>query len=414
MSAAENTKLEIRIEKDKLQDSVSVERIPVDSKKSRSHMLLWMTLTLSILGTAWLLYWFLYLQFHQFTNDAYAKGNIVNINSAVPSSVVAFYADDTDFVTEGMLLVELDSTKYRVQYEKELAALASTVLDVSQIYDRVQVSQANTQSRQALLNATKSEYENRLSLLESKTISNDDLAHAKDDYDLAQSNLTQALRELRIAIDAAGTTSPENHPHIIEQKAKVRTAYYLLKHCSIYAPASGNIAQRTVEVGQWVRPGDNLMAIIPTDYVWVDANFKETQLTHMRIGQPTKVWFDIYGSKVIYEGKVLGIASGAGSVFSIIPPQNATGNWIKIVQRLPVRISLDAKTLKRYPTRLGISAEVDVDITNQDLPLVTNNPTPAQPIAKTQVFNLDFQEVDKIMLEIVQVNLAKHLLANEQ
>jgi membrane fusion protein (multidrug efflux system) len=327
---------------------------------------------------------------------------------------VAFYADDTDFVTEGMLLVELDSTKYRVQYEKELAALASTVLDVSQIYDRVQVSQANTQSRQALLNATKSEYENRLSLLESKTISNDDLAHAKDDYDLAQSNLTQALRELRIAIDAAGTTSPENHPHIIEQKAKVRTAYYLLKHCSIYAPASGNIAQRTVEVGQWVRPGDNLMAIIPTDYVWVDANFKETQLTHMRIGQPTKVWFDIYGSKVIYEGKVLGIASGAGSVFSIIPPQNATGNWIKIVQRLPVRISLDAKTLKRYPTRLGISAEVDVDITNQDLPLVTNNPTPAQPIAKTQVFNLDFQEVDKIMLEIVQVNLAKHLLANEQ
>lgn len=157
----------------------------------------------------------------------------------------------------------------------------------------------------------------------------------------AELELKQAEYQLQVTRDAAGNTVPERHPLIEQQKASIRNAYYNLKHCEILAPSTGYIAQRNVNVGQWVTPTTHLMALIPIDYMWVDANFKETQLTYMRVGQPAKVWFDMYGSKVEYQGHVLGIASGSGSVFSLIPPQNATGNWIKIVQRLPVRISLD-------------------------------------------------------------------------
>ena len=216
--------------------------------------------------------------------------------------------------------------------------------------------------------------------------------------------MEQALFQLKAATAAAGNTIPQKHPLIAGQKEIVRSAFYSLQHCSIYAPQTGYIAQRSVEVGQWITPTTNLMAIIPTDHVWVDANFKETQLTNMRIGQPATVWFDLYGSDVKYEGKVIGIASGKGITFSLIPPQNATGNWIKIVQRLPVRISLDSNTVQRFPIRLGISATVDVEVTNQDLPRLSAITSP-QPVAKTSVFDIHVQELNRIMDQIVENNL---------
>lgn len=381
------------------------ERVGEPLNGSRNHKLIWLTLGLLSIATAWLLYWLFYLQYHESTDDAYANGNMVNINSAVSGSAIAFFADDTDLVTEGMLLVQLDSTEYQANYEKELASLATVTLEVSQLYDRVSANQANVQSKQATYEKAKYDYDNRLPLVDSKAISTEDFIHSRDDLKVTEANWEQAKSELQVSLDATGSTSPQKHPRIEEQKARVRIANYQLKHTSIYAPTTGYVAQRNVEVGQWVNPGANLMAIIPTDYVWVDANFKETQLTYMRIGQPASIWFDIYGSKIQYEGKVLGIASGTGSIFSIIPPQNATGNWIKIVQRLPVRISLDPETVKKYPTRLGLSAEVDVDISNQDLPMLASAPPTAKPVAKTQVFDLDLNELNQMLDKIIEENL---------
>ncbi len=372
----------------------------VAANSSRRRTLWLLTGLLLFLALIWFLYWIFVLRYYESTDDAYANGSMISVNSVISGSVEAFYADDTDLVQEGQLLILLDKTAYQIAYEKELATLAATVLQVRQIYDSVLANHATVENKQVALQRAQYDFDNRAKLVDSKAISDEEYTHSKDSLQTALLDLKVAEYQLKVAQDAAGNGPIETHPLIEQQKGAVRTAYYNLHHCAIYAPATGYVAQRSVNVGQSATPTQALMAIIPTDYVWVDANFKETQLTWMRIGQPASVWLDIYGSKVKYQGKVLGIASGTGSLFSLIPPQNATGNWIKIVQRLPVRISLDAETLKHYPIRLGLSAEVDVDLHNQDLPLLATIPA-TKAIAKTNVFDIDLEKVNQLLDEIV-------------
>jgi len=375
-------------------------------KNSRSKLLWGFTLLFILLGLAWLALWLLYFRFHESTDDAYSNGNKINVNATVAGSVISFYCDNTQLVNEGQLIVSLDPTEAEIELQKELATLATIVLQVRQLYNYVEVSKANVESKKALLSKAKFNYDNRLYLHQTHplSVSNEDFVHSRDDYSLAAADYKLARRQLETAQAAAGNTPLEQHSLIEQQKAKVKIAFYNLQHCSIYAPATGYVAQRAVEVGQRVTTQMNLLAIIPTDYVWVDANYKETQLTSMRVGQPATVSFDMYGSKVMFEGKVLGIASGTGSIFSLIPPQNATGNWIKIVQRLPVRISLDPEMVKQYPIRMGISAEVDIDITNQNLPRLAHI-IQTTPISTTTIFDLDMQKVEEMMQNVIQRNL---------
>lgn len=379
---------------------------PKEKNHSRSRALWWFTIFLVIAGLSWFCYWFFYLQYHESTDDAYANGNFINLNSVISGAVVAYYADNTDLVKEGQLLVELDTTNYQAIYTKELSTLAAVTLQVRQLYENVQTQRANVENKRTILDRTKFDYQERLKLQTSnpEAVAREDFVHSEKGFLGAKFDLQQAESQLEAALAAAGNTVPEKHPLIEQQKAIVRTAFYNLKHCSIFAPYTGYVAQRAVEIGQWITPTTNLMAIIPTNYVWVDANFKETQLGYMRIGQPAIVWFDLYGSSVKYTGKVIGIASGTGSVFSLIPPQNATGNWIKIVQRLPVRISLDRETTEKFPIRIGISAEVDVNISDQTLPLLASVPN-EKPVSTTRVFDIHMGEVDQLMDQTVRDNL---------
>lgn len=380
------------------------------SNNNRSRRLWAFTLLLLLIGLSWFLYWYFYLQYYESTDDAYANGNMINLNPVISGAVVAFFADDTDLVKEGQLLVLLDQTNYQIIYQKELATLAQIVLQVRQLYDEVEINKALVQNKKQILEREKFDYERRLDLRKNNPLAQsvEDFYHSSHNYMAALYDFQQSEARLDAAVSAAGNSAPAEHPLVLQQKNNVRTAFYNLQHCSIYAPATGYVAQRAVDVGMWITPSTNLMAIIPTDYVWVDANFKETQLKKMRIGQPAEVTFDLYGSHVKYKGQVLGIASGSGSVFSLIPPQNATGNWIKIVQRLAVRISLDPEVVKDYPVRLGISALVDVDITNQDLPYLATTPSEGA-VGKTKVFDIDLQKVNQIMDEIIQTNLEKSL-----
>ncbi|MBA3722697.1 MAG: HlyD family secretion protein [Parachlamydiaceae bacterium] len=377
---------------------------PAIPSNTKSHALWWFTAFLVLAGIGWFCYWYFYLQYYESTDDAYANGNLIAINSSISGPIIAYYADNTDLVKEGQLLALIDKTEYQIIYEKEFATLASIVLEVRQLFDSVNANRANVENKTASLENARFDFENRQKLIDSQAVSNQDFIHSKNEYEIAQLTLKQAEYQLDVTIAAAGNGPIELHPLIEKQKSNIRSAYYNLQHCSIYAPATGYVAQRTVDVGEWVAPQKDLMAIIPTEYVWVDANYKETQLTYMRVGQPAVVWFDIYGSKVKYEGKVIGIASGTGSVFSLIPAQNATGNWIKIVQRLPVRISLDPEVLKNYPVRIGLSAQVSVDLTNQDLPMLTQT-TSTKTVATTKVFDIHMEEVDKKIDEIIQQNL---------
>jgi membrane fusion protein (multidrug efflux system) len=325
---------------------------------------------------------------------------MISLTPTVDGSVIAFFVDDTDLVEEGQLLVTLDSTPYSLTYQKELSKLSSIILKVKELYDNVITATIDVKNKSILLSKAQYDFDNRTNLISSLAISNEDYTHSKDDLTVAQLDLLHAESILQTAIDLAGKTPPQYHPMIEEQKAVILKAFYHLQHCFIYAPATGFIAQRAVEVGDTVSTKTPLLAIIPTDYMWVDANFKETQLKKMRIGQSADVWFDLYGSKIRFEGKVLGIASGTGSVFSLIPPQNATGNWIKIVQRLPVRISLDPKVMKKYPLRLGISAEVNVDITNQDLDYLPTIPA-KKTVGKTSIFEIDFSSAEEEINKII-------------
>lgn len=371
----------------------------MSATEKRKGALLWgLTFLLLLAACAFGLYWFFVLQYEEYTDDAYVNGNLITLNPVVPGSVIAFYADDTDLVEQGQLIVALDPTNYQIAYEKELAAFADTLLKVRQLYDTIRLNETLVENKRTLLARARYDYENRQKLIPSKAVSNEDYIHAKDSLTLAELELEQSLQQLKLSKDATGETAPEKHPLIVQQTARVRAAYYQLHHCNICAPVTGYVAKRAVEVGQSVSPATPLMAIIPRDYFWVDANFKETQLSSMRIGQPATVWLDLYGSKVVFKGKVLGIASGTGSVFSLIPPQNATGNWIKIVQRLPVRVSLDPELLQHYPARLGLSAEVEVDITNRDLPILAEVTT-HKPLAITPIFELDFSQVDSLLEE---------------
>ncbi len=381
--------------------TASLESSEKPKNDKRSKVLALVTLLLVVLGLIWLCLWLFYFRLYESTDDAYANGNLININPPVSGSVVAFFADDTDLVVEGQRLVQLDTTEYQALYERELSALSRTVLEVQKLYDQVLVSKQQVLAQKIALERDRYDYKQRLALQGTGAVSEQDFVHAKDAYERSLVTLKQAKYELKLAANARGATPIKNHPQIEEQKGNVRSAYYRLKHCTILAPATGYIAQRKVDVGEWVTPATNMMAVIPSEHVWVDANFKETQLTNMRIGQPAVVTFDIYGSKVEYKGFVQGIASGTGSVFSIIPPQNATGNWIKIVQRLPVRISLNPDLLKKYPTRLGLSAEVQVDIRNQDLPMLAPAPT-IKPIGITNVYNIHLEEVNAIMDKMVE------------
>lgn len=374
--------------------------IPVTNKR-RSKLLWYFTLVLIVIALGWFLLWYFYLEYRVTTDDAYANGNQIDINAVINGSVIAFYADNTDLVVEGQLLAQLDTIYYQTIYDKALASLAAQAMQIKQLYDDAQANQANVNIYKSSLSKAKFDYENRSLLVGSKAISNEDFIHSRDALTIAENELQKAESQLKASLDLLGEDPLEMHPLLEEKKAELREAFYQLKHCNIYAPTTGYIAQRAVNVGQSVSRTTHLMSIIPANYVWVDANFKETQLTYMRVGQPATVWFDMYGSSVQFKGKVLGIASGTGSIFSLIPPQNATGNWIKIVQRVPVRISLDPEVVHKYPIRLGVSAEVEVDITDQDLPMLTQVPS-SKTVAVTDVFNINLDEVNQAIQQVME------------
>ncbi len=379
--------------------------IPLLKKKNGNKKLLF-KVTLGIAGilAGWLAAYLLYFQFRESTDDAYLAGNMVNVSPVINGAVTAFYADNTDYVEEGQLLVELDRTSYALEYGLALANLSTTALQTKKLYEDVVAHQAALQESLVIFSKALYDYQNRIPLVDIGAVSQQDYTHAKDAVAAAEAAVEQARAELLAAQALVGSFPIREHPLLQKAKEEVRTAYYHLAHCSIYAPVSGYVAQRTVNVGQSVTKDTTLLAVLPIDYVWVDANFKETQLRHMRIGQPTILSFDLYGREVVYKGKVLGIGSGTGSVFSLLPPQNATGNWIKIVQRIPVRVSLDPKMLAKYPPRLGLSATVKVNTSDRDLPMLTTH-TSAHTVGSTRIFALDFSKVDQQIEAILDEGL---------
>ncbi|CNF67860.1 multidrug efflux MFS transporter periplasmic adaptor subunit EmrA [Yersinia mollaretii] len=376
---------------------------PQNKKKQRKRVLLSLTVIFIILGVAYLIYWFLVLRHHQETDNAYISGNQVQIMSQVSGSVVSVNFDNTDVVKSGDVLVTLDPTDAEQAYEQAKTALANSVRQTHQLIINSKQYQANIALRKTELNQAQSDLKRRVVLGAAAAIGREELQHARDAVDAAQASLDVAIQQYNANQALVLDTPLEKQPAVEQSAAKLRDAWLALQRTKVLSPVSGYVSRRSVQVGAKIANGSPLMAVIPANQMWVDANFKETQLANMRIGQSATVVTDFYGDDVVYQGKVVGLDMGTGSAFSLLPAQNATGNWIKVVQRLPVRISLDAKQLAEHPLRIGLSTTVRVDTANPDGQVLAQIGR-KDPAFVTNALSLDLAPVNQMISDIIHAN----------
>jgi membrane fusion protein (multidrug efflux system) len=355
-------------------------------------------------GVVFLIYWTFFGRFHEVTDDAYVSGNQVQVMSQITGQVTAILADETNLVKKGNPIVILDKIDAEIALKNAETQLALTVRQVSKLYQNVGELNARVIQQQEALKKTVDDYQRRKKLVVGRVITTEDLEHAEIAVNSAQAELDLAEHQRNAAIALVSNTDLYHHPQIQQAAVKLRDAYLTLERTTIYAPDSGYIAKRPVQVGQQITPNTVLMIIVPLNQVWVDANFKESQLRNFRIGQPVELISDIYGSSVRYHGKIMGLNPGAGDSFDLLPPQNATGNWIKIVQRLPVRIVIDPAELAGHPLRIGLSMTVSVDTHKRSGASLALLPQQAV-IYQTKDFSAEYlKQADQLIEQILQEN----------
>lgn len=310
-------------------------------------------------------YWGLVSRYFEDTDNAYVQGNVVQVTPQIAGTVLRIHADDTEVVKAGQPLISLDTADADVALAQAEAQLAQTVREVRTLYASQAQSSANLTLREAELARAKDDFARRKVLSGSGAVSAEEIHHAESAVAAAEAAVTAAREQLASGRALTAGTSVAQHPNVQRAAARVQEAMLAQSRATLLAPVGGEVAKRSVQVGQRINPGTPLMAIVPLNQLWVDANFKESQLRDMRVGQPVTLTADLYGGNVKYDGKVVGMAAGTGSAFALLPAQNATGNWIKVVQRVPVRISLNAKQLAEHPLRIGLSMRVEVDLHDQ-------------------------------------------------
>jgi membrane fusion protein (multidrug efflux system) len=378
-------------------------------------------------AAAWGACYALVLSHYESTDNAYVQGNVVQITPQVGGTVLAINADDTDFVKAGQPLVTLDTADARVALDQAEAQLAQTVREVRTLFANNAALKAQIALREADVARARSDLvraqddvNRRAPLVASGAVGQEEFNHADAQLTAAKSALAGAQSALQAAREQLAAnqtltdgTSVEQHPNVQRASARVREAYLALKRAALPAPVDGYVARRNVQVGQRVQAGSPLLTVVALDQLWVDANFKESQLQKLRIGQPVSLVADVYGQKVEYRGTVAGLGAGTGAAFALLPAQNATGNWIKVVQRVPVRVTLDPRQLAEHPLRVGLSMEVKVDVSEQGGRMLADAPR-TQPVAQTTVFDELDRDADGEVRRIIAANLGRGARVTQQ
>jgi membrane fusion protein (multidrug efflux system) len=357
----------------------------------RAKIMLIIALVFASLGILWGLYWFFVQSVREKTDDAYVSGDKVVISSQIPGTVVAISADDTQLVNAGQVLVRLDPTDAASALNRASSALAQAVRQVRQQSSTAEQYDSLIGSRRLELARAETDLARREPLLAEQAIALEEIRHARDSVELAKAALAQAVRQSQAAKALVEGTDVASNPAVLQAKASFIDAWIEAKRTAILAPVTGYVAERNVQLGQRVAPGQSLLTVVPLQSLWVDANFKEAQLRHLRIGQPASFDSDLYGGSVNFHGRVIGMAAGTGAAFSLLPAQNASGNWIKVVQRVPVRIEIDAADLQKYPLRVGLSLTVAVDTTHRSGSVLASAPQ-KRPAADTDVYTRDLDK----------------------
>jgi membrane fusion protein (multidrug efflux system) len=342
------------------------------ARNPRKRRLLILAAVVAIVGLVYGAYWLLVARYYESTDDAYVAGDIVQVTSEIPGTVIAVHVDDTQTVAPGQILVELDPADARIATSGVEAQLARTVRQVRATYAQAEQLRSQITQRDTELKQAEQDYARRQTLVADGAVSGEELAHARDTIAQLRAAVDATHRQLDAVLAQIEGTTLETHPEVLAAAAKLRDVALSLHRTRIVAPVAGVVAKRAVQLGQHVAAGAPLMAVVQLNDVWVDANFKEVQLTDVRIGQPVELEADIYGGSVEYHGKIAGVSAGSGSAFALLPSQNASGNWIKIVQRLPVRIALDSEEVKQHPLRVGLSMHAKIDLHDTSGPLVSD------------------------------------------
>ena len=370
-----------------------------------------------VAGIAYGAYWALVLNHFESTDNAYVQGNVVQLTPQVGGTVVAINADDTDHVKAGQLLVRLDPADAQVALDQAEAQLAQTVREVRTLYANNSTLKAQIALREADLARAKSDeararddVARRSPLVATGAVGKEEFNHstaalaaAKSSVVAAQSAVLAAREQLSANQTLTDGIAVEQHPNVQRAAARVREAYLALRRADLLAPVDGFVAKRSVQLGQRVQAGAPLMSVIALSQVWVEANFKESQLQNLRIDQPVTLEADVYGKKVEYHGRVEGLGAGTGAAFALLPAQNATGNWIKVVQRVPVRIKLDPKELVDHPLRVGLSMDAKVDIRKTDGRMLADG-AHGSTVAQTNVFDQNNSAADAEVRKIIVAN----------
>ena len=380
------------------------EAAPSNKTKNRKKGLSIFILLLIVSGILAAFYWLFFLKDIESTEDAYVGGNQIMVSGQVAGNVAKINVDNMDKVRAGDILIELDDTNAKLSFEQAQSNLANAVRQIKQLEFTVQQLQAAVNANEITLAQAQGNINRRVQLEKSGAIDQESFQHAKEAVALAKANLSSSQNQLA-ANQALLLARPlMQQPQIQNAVAAVKQACLNLQRTQIKSPIDGYVARRSAQVGQAVSVGSPLMAVISTEQMWLDANFKETQLTDMRLGQPAEVHFDLYGKDKVFHGTVVGIDIGTGSAFSLLPSQNASGNWIKVVQRIPVRIQLDAQQIAENPLRIGLSATVKVNVANKDGAFLREIDAPRTHYT-TDTLHYDESAVDSLIQSIIEQNL---------
>ena len=379
---------------------------PAPAPGKRRNILILIAVIFIVLGVLWGAYWVLVLSKRERTDDAYVNGNKVVISAQVSGTVIAVLTDDTQLVKAGQVLVRLDPIDADTNLSRMTSSLAQTVRQVRQEKSTADQYDAVIDTRKLELVRAEADLAKREPLLAERAIAPEEVRHARESVDMARAALTQAVRQAASAHSLVDGAQVEDNPAVLQAKAAFRDAWIAAQRNAVVAPVTGYVAERSVQLGQHIQAGQALMTVIPLNSLWVDANFKEVQLRNLRIGQPAEVRSDLYGGTFIFHGHVKGMSAGTGAAFSLLPAQNASGNWIKVVQRVPVRIQIDDADLVKSPLRVGLSATVTVDTTGREGPVLARESTDA-PVGDTQVYAQDLEKANAEAEAIVRRNLSQ-------
>jgi membrane fusion protein (multidrug efflux system) len=370
---------------------------------SRKRNLMIATGVFAAVAIAYGAYWATVLRYQETTDDAYVSGHLMQLTPEVGGTVVKISSEDTDRVEAGQTVVQLDVNDAQLTFNKAKQNFIQAVRQTRQLMTNSDQLAAQIALRKTDLAKAQEDLKRRQTLAGTDAISPEELSHARDAVASAQAALDASVQQQKANNDLLGSDKVEQEPQVQAAATSLREAWLALERTKIKAPAAGYIARRNIQVGQRISAGTALMAIVPLQSVWVDANFKEVQLDSIRIGQPVELTADLYGSAMTYHGKVAGLSAGTGSAFSLLPAQNATGNWIKVVQRLPVRIALDPKELQAHPLRVGLSMNVEVETRDQTGPMLADQPK-ASSVQSTQALTPDLSQADALIKQLLAAN----------